>query len=66
MCRAIEEMLRIERQEGWKEGYEEGRMIAQIQLIEALLADGVEMEEIAEYSGFPLEEVKRLAAEWVL
>ena len=66
MCRAIEEMLRIERQEGWKEGYEEGRMIAQIQLIEALLADGVEMEEIAEYSGFSLEEVKRLAAEWVL
>ena len=44
MCRAIEEMLRIEREEG----REEGRMIAQIQLIEALLADGVEMEEIAE------------------
>ena len=60
MCKAMEEMRRIEREEGREEGIE----IAQTRNAKKMLsARKLPFEEIAEYSGLPLEEVKRLAAE---
>lgn len=57
MCRAVEELYKEGRKEGRKEGHKEGRL----ETARKMLAAGkLTLEEIAEYSGLPLDEVKRL------
>lgn len=75
MCRAVEELWKEGREKGRNEGLEEGREkgleegrekgLAEGQKLVAqkmLAAGKVTLEEIAEYAGLPLDEVKRLRA----
>ncbi len=69
MCRVIEDMRREERAEGFKAGVRKGvkagvrkgAMKRSEMTALRMLADGsVPLEKIAEFSGLPLDKVKRL------
>ena len=60
MCRILEEVCA----EGYAEGLAEGRKEIQTQAVYYMLQrSGCELTEIADISGLPLEEVRRLAQE---
>lgn len=57
MCKVIEDMRREEREEGLREGIQKGMKSAALRMLEA---GRYALEEIAEISGLPLDEVKEL------
>lgn len=57
MCKVIEDMRREEREEGLREGMQKGMKSAALRMLEA---GKYALEEIAEISGLPLDEVKEL------
>lgn len=57
MCKVIEDMRREEREEGLREGIQKGMKSAALRMLEA---GKYALEEIAEISGLPLDEVKEL------
>ena len=61
MCKAMEDMRLQERREGREEGREEGQKEkARMVVLRMLAAGKYELEEIADISGMPLDEVKIL------
>ena len=64
MCKAIEDMRRQERQEGFEEGKEEGKGEKMREVALRMLRAGkYALDEIADMSGLPLNEVQSLKAE---
>ena len=62
MCRIVEEEVRREREKGEKIGEERGVKKANIRTALSMIKKGVlTLEDIAEYSGLPIEEVRKLA-----
>lgn len=64
MCQVIEEMRAEERREGWQAGWKQGRQEKMREVVLRMIAaETLSSEEIAQYSGLSLEEVKELQAE---
>lgn len=59
MCKVLEEMRKVEHDEGFKEGLKEGMTAVVLRMLKA---GKYTMEEIVQISGFSLDEVKKLQA----
>ena len=61
-----EDGLEDGREEGRKEGREDGREEAHFEVISRMLRSGKTAEEIAEFCGYPIEQVKAVEKEMLV
>ena len=62
MCNLSQGFVDMGRREGRKEGRAEGREETRRETALRMLADGLNNEKVAEYSGLSLSEVQKLAS----